>query len=142
MRDYTSETNLTDVIDETLTKVKKLMETNTVVGDAISVGKTTIVPITKVSVGFVVGGGEYADKSNRRVANHFPMSCASGGGATITPIGFLVNNDGDVKYIDVEDKTAYQATLNLINKLSGMVPSLIKKVKPTKKEVEDDATKE
>ena len=127
MRDYSSNTNLSDVIDVTMDKVKSLMETNTIVGEPMYFGSTVIIPISKVSVGFVVGGGEYSDKSSRRVATHYPMAGGSGGGISLSPVGFLVSTDGDIKYIDVEDKNAYQATLNILNKAVSMIPSFLNK---------------
>lgn len=127
MRDYSSNTNLSDVIDTTMDKVKSLMETNTIVGEPMYFGSTVIIPISKVSVGFVVGGGEYSDKSSRRVATHYPMAGGSGGGISLSPVGFLVSTDGDIKYIDVEDKNAYQATLNILNKAVSMIPSFLNK---------------
>ena len=127
MRDYSSNTNLSDVIDITMDKVKSLMETNTIVGEPMYFGSTVIIPISKVSIGFVVGGGEYSDKSSRRVATHYPMAGGSGGGISLSPVGFLVSTDGDIKYIDVEDKNAYQATLNILNKAVSMIPSFLNK---------------
>lgn len=128
MKDYNTSSDLNNVIDTTMEKIKTLMKTNTIVGDPLYIGNVSIIPISKVSVGFVVGGGEYSDKSDRRVANHYPMTGGTGGGMSISPVGFLINSDGDIKYVDVEDKTAYQATLNIINKLSELVPSILKKV--------------
>lgn len=133
MKDYNTSSDLNNVIDTTMEKIKTLVETNTVVGDPIYIGSISIIPVSKVSVGFVVGGGEYSDKSTRRVANHYPMTGGTGGGMSISPVGFLINTDGDIKYVDVEDKSAYQATLNLINKLTGLIPSFIKNGNTTKK---------
>ena len=139
MRDYSSNTNLSDVIDVTMDKVKSLMETNTIVGEPMYFGSTVIIPISKVSVGFVVGGGEYSDKSSRRVATHYPMAGGSGGGISLSPVGFLVSTDGDIKYIDVEDKNAYQATLNILNKAVSMIPSFLNKT--SNKEGKNASTK-
>ena len=35
---------------------------------------TSIIPISKVTVGYVVGGGEYSDTSKKKTANRFPMT--------------------------------------------------------------------
>ena len=96
------------------------METNTIIGDAIktSNGKT-IIPISKVSGGFVVGGGEYSSKV--KIKNNIPMAGGSGCGMTVSPVGFIVIDEDGVKFVDVENKTAYQTVLNLINKLINML---------------------
>lgn len=115
MKDFNKDETIEDLIKTSLDRVKTLMETNTIVGDAIVTpfGKT-IIPISKVSVGFVVGGGEY---SNNKVKNHMPMAGGSGCGMSVSPVGFIIMENDGVKFVDVENKTAYQTILNLVNKL-------------------------
>ncbi len=118
MKYFDNESSIENIIDNTMSKIKTLMETNTIVGESISTPDgTTIIPLSKVSVGFVVGGGEYADTSSRRVAKHYPMAGGTGGGMSVQPVGFIVHNTSGVTYIDVEDKTTYQTFLNLFNKI-------------------------
>ena len=110
--------NINSLIDESILNIKNLMETNTIVGDpVVAPDGTVIIPISKVSVGFVVGGGEYIDKLKRIKENTFPMAGASGGGITVSPVGFLIQNNGSYKFIDVENKSSYQTFLNLFNLL-------------------------
>ena len=102
-----------EMIETSITKVKTLSESNTIVGDPIkSPSGTIIIPISKVSVGFVVGGGEYNSQSKKSA---YPLAGGSGGGASVTPIGFIVESDGETKFVDVENKSAYQTILNLTN---------------------------
>lgn len=117
MRFYENDNKIDSMLKNTLDSIKSLIDTNTVVGEAIKGENCTIIPISKVSVGFVVGGGEYSDNSTRRVANHYPMSGGTGGGMSVTPIGFLIDDGIEVKYINIEDKSMYQTVLNLINKI-------------------------
>lgn len=118
MKEFNKESGLDDLIKISLDRVKTLMETNTIVGEPLRVDEmTSIIPISKVSVGFVVGGGEYSDKSNRRVANHFPMAGGSGCGMSVSLVGFIVIKENGTEFINVENKTMYQTLLNLANKL-------------------------
>ncbi len=113
----TSDT-IENLISAAMDKMKTIVDTSVVVGDKVETADgTTIFPISKVSVGYVVGGGEYADLSSRRVANHFPMAGGSSGGMSVTPVGFMVVSNGDVKYINVENKSLYQTVLNLFNSI-------------------------
>lgn len=92
------------------------MDAGAVVGQPVfSPSGTVIIPISKISVGFVAGGGEYSDLSERRVGNHYPMAGGTTGGMSVTPIGFLVETTNEVKYIDIENKTAYQTVLKVFN---------------------------
>lgn len=122
MREFNTSSNIEDLIKTSIDKVKILMDNKTIFGNPFKIDdKTNIIPISKASVGFVVGGGEYSDKSARRVANHFPMAGGSGCGISVTPIGFIVISDKDVKFVDVENKSLYQTLLNLMNKIISKI---------------------
>ncbi|MBQ7327929.1 MAG: sporulation protein YtfJ [Clostridia bacterium] len=117
MRTYTNSTTINELISNAMDKLKTIVDSSTIVGESIKTEDgVTIVPISKVTVGFVVGGGEYADLSSRRVANHFPMSGGSSGGMSVSPVGFLIiQADGAVDFVNVENKTLYQTIVNLVN---------------------------
>ncbi len=118
MKIYNENSTISDLIDNAMSKIKTIIDTSTVVGDKIiAEDGSVIIPISKVSVGYVVGGGEYADMSARRVANHFPLAGGSSGGMSVTPVGFLVETKGAVSFVSVENKTLYQTILNTFNKI-------------------------
>ena len=78
-----------------------MVDANTVVGEPIvtDVG-TTIIPISKISVGIASGGVDYNDKAERPRPQNF-----GGGGGTglmVSPVGFLiVDKSGSVEFINV-----------------------------------------
>lgn len=116
MKVYTNNETISNLIDGAMDKLKGIIDTSTVIGERVETPDgTVIIPISKVSVGYVVGGGEYADLSSRRVANHFPMAGGSSGGMSVTPVGFLIEAKGDVQFINVENKSLYQTVLNMFN---------------------------
>ena len=118
MRIYTGNETINNLIDNAMDKIKTIVDSSTVIGDKVETPDgTVIIPISKVSVGYVVGGGEYADLSSRRVANHFPMAGGSSGGMSVTPVGFLIESKGEINFINVENKTVYQTILNMFNAL-------------------------
>lgn len=119
MKIYTNSSSINDLISSAMDKIKTIVDSSTIVGESISSPDgTIIIPISKVTVGFVVGGGEYADLSARRVANHFPMSGGSSGGMSVSPVGFLIIREmGDVEFVNVENKSLYQTVLNMVNSL-------------------------
>lgn len=114
--------SIENLINIAMDKIKTVVDSSTVIGEKVETSDgVTIIPISKISVGYVVGGGEYADLSSRRVANHFPMAGGSSGGLTLAPVGFLIINNGDVKFINVENKTLYQTILNMFNTLLNKI---------------------
>ena len=122
MKYYSSSDNIQNLIDSAMDKIKTIVDSSTVIGEKVeTIDGTTIIPISRVSVGYVVGGGEYADLSSRRVANHFPMAGGSSGGMSLSPVGFLIVTEGDVKFVNVENKSLYQTILNLFNNLFSKI---------------------
>lgn len=134
MKIYTNSTSINDLISNAMDKIKTIVDSSTIVGESIETPDgTTIIPISKVTVGFVVGGGEYADLSSRRVANHFPMSGGSSGGMSVSPVGFLIiREEGIVEFVNVENKSLYQTILNMFN-------SLLSKIEKEQKEGEKNS---
>lgn len=122
MKFYTGSDTINDLISSSMDKIKTIVDSSTIVGDKVETEDgTTIIPISKVTVGYVVGGGEYADLSSRRVANHFPMAGGSSGGMSVTPVGFLIERDGEITFINVENKSLYQTVLNMFNAILSKV---------------------
>ena len=118
MKFYSSGETIEGLIYNAMEKIKTIASSSTIIGEKVETEDgTTIIPISKVTVGYVVGGGEYADLSSRRVANHFPMAGGSSGGMSVTPVGFLIETDGEIKFINVENKSLYQTVLNMFNML-------------------------
>lgn len=106
--------------------IKGMLDSNTVVGNAIELSNgTTIVPISKLSVGFATGGldsGATAQKSNK-------FGGGGGSGMTVTPVGFLViDKFGKTDFISVEGK----GTPDPVEQFSDLLdrsPEIIQKIK-------------
>ncbi len=115
------------LIDVSLDKVRGLIDVNCVVGNAISMpDDSIIIPISKVSVGFVAGGGEYNDLNAKRNSADFPMAGGTGGGFTVSPIGFFVVKNGKFKIVHADKSTAY---MGLIKNATEVLKKFAEKVK-------------
>ena len=122
MKIYGESESINGLIDKAMDKIKTIVDSSTVIGETVETPDgAVIIPISKVTVGYVVGGGEYADLSARRVAHHFPMAGGSSGGMSVTPVGFLIESQGEVKFVNVENKSLYQTVLNMFNALLSKV---------------------
>jgi sporulation protein YtfJ len=111
------EKNIEGLLGTAMEKLGGIVNVNTVVGDPIQAGDTTIIPISKVSLGFVAGGGEYGGKEQAEPA----FGGGSGGGMAVNPVGFLACTNGQVRYIPVNGQDP-------LDKLVDMTPGLIDKV--------------
>ena len=86
-----------DVLKEVLGGVEKTLDTDSVIGSPIDNGNVTVIPVSKKTVGFGSGGGEM--ESNKTLKKkEFPLG-AVGGGASIQPLGFLVLDGFEVRFI-------------------------------------------
>ena len=97
---------LPNMLENTIAKIRDMMDVNSVIGDPITVGDTTIIPISKVSVGFGGSNG------------------GTGGGVKVQPICFLiVNKDGNVRMMPVPVPANTTA-----DRLVEMVPDTLDKI--------------
>ncbi|MGN0748598.1 MAG: GerW family sporulation protein [Christensenellales bacterium] len=119
MKIYEKTSTLDNLIEKTLSSLQSISTTRTIFGEPINLPDgTSIVPVSKVSIGFVVGGGEYSDLSTRRVATHYPMAGGSGGGVMLSPIGFLVSTGNEVKYVSTTAEQNFQKIMEVLAKAS------------------------
>ncbi len=117
------EHKIIDVLEQTLLKLKNIVDVDTVVGNPIKTQEgDTIIPLTKISVGFVAGGGEYPEKSKKKQEDDYPFAGGSGGGFSVTPLGFLLIKGSSVKVINVEKS-------GMVEKLYDVAQDLCKSLK-------------
>lgn len=115
------------LIDVSLEKIRTLIDVNCVIGNPISMPDgASIIPISKVSVGFVSGGGEFNDLNAKRNAADFPMAGGTGGGFSVNPIGFFVVDKNKFKLIRADKSTAY---LGLIKSGTEVIKKMLEKLK-------------
>ena len=77
-----------EILDVLMKNLREFVSTKTIVGEPVHVGKTAILPVMKVTLGFGAGGG--TPPSSERGFH----GGGGGGGVAITPVGFLVVEEG------------------------------------------------
>lgn len=115
------ENRIESLMTSAIGKIKSLVEVDTVVGNPVKIdNKKTIVPIAKVSMGFVAGGGEYsAEEKDVKITQNFPFAGGSGAGVCVSPIGFMSIENDKIEYIKVDERTAF-------DKIVSEIPELLK----------------
>ncbi len=110
-----------NMMQNTLENIRSMVDVNTVVGAPVSgVKNTTIIPISKVSFGFIAGGGEYsADDSKGRSlpTDNYPFAGGTGAGVSVQPVGFLVVDDNSVKVLPAQTNGAMERVVELLPQL-------------------------
>ena len=110
--------NLPNMLQNTISKIRDMMSVNDVVGEPIVVGDVTIIPISKVSVGFGGGGAD-----NAKAANKDAFGGGMGGGVKVNPVCFLVVKDGNVRMMPVPIPANSTA-----DRILEMVPDTLDKI--------------
>lgn len=97
---------ISEIVETAVSNLSKVAEVNTIIGKPIvTFDGTTILPISQVTFAFMAGGGEYGNKTpNKKFLDGTSANFAggSGGGASLTPVGFLVVDKLGVRVIDAD----------------------------------------
>ncbi|GAA0792923.1 sporulation protein [Clostridium sp. AF19-22AC] len=116
------ENNFKATVEALFQGMDSVVTSKTVVGDAINVGDTIILPLVDVSFG--IGAGSFnADKKNKGMG---------GMGGKVTPSAVLVIRNGSTKLVNIKNQ-------DTITKILDMVPDMVDKFTTRK---EDKVTEE
>lgn len=122
-------TNLEILVKTAIEKIKEMVDVETVIGKPIvTENGTTIIPVSRVSVGFGSGGSDLPTKQAKEL-----FGGGAGGGVSIQPIAFiLILPDGNVKLLQLTINAAKEnAALAIIPDLVDKVTAIISQKKET-----------
>lgn len=113
-----AENNLENLIKASMDKIHEMVDCQTVVGQPVTTPDgTTIIPVSKVSVGFASGGSDLPTKNPKD-----QFGGGSGAGISITPVAFIAISNGEVKLLQLTMEAAPS------NSAINMVPEVIDKI--------------
>ena len=120
------------IMRTTMENLKDMIDVDTVVGSPVSTGDgLTIVPVSRVSFGFVAGGGEYTVGGTpvplEVTDDPLPFAGGTGAGVSVQPVGFIVISGGQVRLLPAQ---AYAP----VDRIIEMVPQLLAQIKAALKE--------
>ena len=119
-------TNISSLMDVTMSKIKEMVDVDTVVGTPVTTPDgVTIIPVSRVSYAFASGGSDF------RVKEHSNLGFGGGNGAgvKIDPIGFLIVKDGTVRMMSIMPpaNTTVDRVIEKVPEVIDMVEDLIQK---------------
>lgn len=110
------------LMETSMQNIRDMVDVNTVLGDPITARDgSTVVPVSKVSFGFVAGGGEYSMKSAQE---DYPFAGGAGAGVSLQPVGFLVCGENHVRMLPAQTKSSVDRVIDLL-------PGVLEEVKNT-----------
>jgi uncharacterized spore protein YtfJ len=106
---------ISDIVKASLEHIQYIAKTETVFGDPVAVGGVTLIPVSKVSIGFAAGGAGKDDKNT--------SGAGTGGGVNVTPVAVIsISAEGDVQIHSLES-----GEVDFYSLLS-MAPDAVRKV--------------
>ncbi|MBE5800383.1 MAG: sporulation protein YtfJ [Clostridiales bacterium] len=95
--------------------IREMVDVNTVVGDPVQTQDgSTIIPISKVSFGFVAGGGEYGRVQAGERLEDMPFAGGAGAGVSVHPMGFLVCSQNGVRLLSASCASPMERIVEMI----------------------------
>ena len=130
-----SERQVNEMMSNSLQNLNLLIDSSKVVGTPLTIeGGKLLIPISKITYGFGVGGSEFTSKDGKIVNNNlidstnYPFGGGTVGGVNISPIGFILINENNCQILKVEQGDT------LFDKLFDLFITIMKKSKQKPKE--------
>ena len=123
--------SIKNLMETTLESIKSSIDANTIVGDPIKTDTTVVIPISKVTVGFGIGGGEYSkgytetkSKKQEKVQQQDDTNFAGGsaGAISMQPVAFVVVENGETRLMSLDDN------VNIVDNILAITPKVIEKI--------------
>lgn len=112
---------LSSLMQEGMEKVRAMVDTNAIVGEPISTPDgVTLIPISRVSMGFGGGGSTFG---NKNAGGEEHLGGGLGTGVKIDPVAFLIVKDGYVRVMPVALPAA-----STVDRIVEMMPDMVNKV--------------
>ena len=135
-----------NLMRSTMESIKEMIDVNTIVGDPVStVDGTTIIPISRVCVGFASGGSEFNNSAPSDSNNSYPFGGGSGAGVTVKPVAFLVIKNESIRLLSVDQQNTYDKIVDTVPQIIDIFKGMFKEKceKPTEcGEIDKDTCEE
>lgn len=123
-----------NIMQSSMEHIKRLADVNTVIGTPLMADDNTmILPVSKVSLGMLVGGGEYTAASPVKKAafeydseNGYPFIGASAVGMSLTPLAFLAVQNGTVRVLPAKQDCAADRLIDLVPQMIETAERVLK----------------
>ena len=122
-----------NIMQSSMEHIKALADVNTVIGSPIMADDNTmILPVSKVALGMLVGGGEYiaaaVPKKNGVEINcsgNYPFIGASTLGMSLTPLAFLAVSEGNVRVLPAKQDCSADRLIDMLPQVFDTAERLI-----------------
>ncbi len=115
------------IMTTTMENIRDMVDVNTVIGDPVSTPDgSTVIPISRVSFGFIAGGGEYsAGDAPQSMSADLPFAGGTGAGVTVHPMGFLYLKEDQVRLLPAQHYAPIDHIIEMVPQVLGDVRRMI-----------------
>lgn len=127
MSNNTNEMPLKQMIESALSKIGEVVDVNTVIGEPMNLpGEVTVIPFSRVSVGFASGGSEFGGKNPTADSKAY-FAGGNGAGVSMTPLGFIIVEKGSARVIELGNPITYSSPKDPVNRALDGINGVIDK---------------
>jgi uncharacterized spore protein YtfJ len=111
--------DIENMVKTTLSQIEKVLSSKTVVGEPITIGETTLIPLLSMGFGFGAAGGGKVDAKQPGEG----VKGGTGGAGGMRPIAVIVIDKDGVRIEPIKSSVAAA-----IEKLGEKVPGVVEKI--------------
>ena len=85
------ENKILELLKNGFNSIKPVIDVENVIGSPVDMPNgDKVFPLVKISIGYVAGGGEYANRKFLKSKTGFPFAGGTSSGSCAEPVGFLI----------------------------------------------------
>lgn len=112
-----------ELLDGLMEEFRKVAATETIVGQPMTLGDATVVPVIRIAVGVGAGGGEGEGTDPKAEQQGKGAGVGGGGGVRVEPAAFIVMRGGEIEILSAPGKSgrlaeAFEHLPDLVAKLA------------------------
>lgn len=112
------------IMEKTAEKLTSLVDVNTVIGKpVVTASGAQVIPFTKVTMGYLSGGGEYGEVKKIEDGECLPFAGGAGTIINVKPTGFLIDDGVECRLVRITDDPLD----GLIEKASDLLNKLVRR---------------
>ena len=132
-----------NMMKSSMEQIREMVDVNTIIGDPVHTPDgAVILPVSKVSFGFVSGGGEYGKGGSVRESSkdltENPFAGGSGAGISLHPVGFVVVSGESVRLLPIETNSPFDHLSEIVPQVFQFAKDLIAQKGKKEKDAKQD----
>ncbi|NOY89223.1 MAG: sporulation protein [FCB group bacterium] len=128
--------NVVEILKGVVGELREISKSETIIGQPITVGDRTVIPVVKISVGFGAGGGQ---GENEKAGTGF--GGGGGGGVRIEPSAFIIMDKSGISLLPVA-KGKWDTIIDAIPNIAKKINKLKEKFKSDQEEDTEESSED